>query len=987
MSLRQIGLAAVAALVVTIPAFAQSPTGTVAGHIADATGLALPGVTVTLASPNLQGVRATTSSGNGDYLVPMLPPGPYSVTFELSGFERRTTSVDVAATQAVPVHATLTIAAVRTTVEVVGHASSSLAAPAQGTTTFKQDVIASLPNNRTLDSSLLLAPSVHPSGPRRAYSTAGSTSFENLFMVNGVVVNENLGGQALPLYIEDAVQETTISTSGISAEYGRFGGGVVNVVTKSGGNLFGGSFRDTLYNDNWRTLTPFERQTSATKTNKVVPTYEYTFGGPVIKDRLWFFTAGRFQNQEQSLATKTTNISYVRGDDTKRYEGKATYSPKSGQTMKGSFSKITELITNDTQFNVMDAKSLYNDRVPQDLLSLGYAGVLRSNLFVEAQYSSRHFSFVDTGSPTTDLINGTLLVDNQRGGLRYFAPTFCGACGPEKRNNDDLFVKGSYFLSSNHAGSHDMIFGYDTFDDKRFVNNHQSGSDYRILGTTSIVQGTSIYPVFLGNDTTTIQYNPILVSSQGTNFREHSLFYNDTWRPTSRFSMNLGARWDKNHGVNSAGQLVSTSATFSPRLGVVWDPRGDGALAVTGSFGKYAASLANSVADASSTGGQVATYRWLYQGPSINASSTGTLVDSAAAIKQVFDWLNANGGLNRPPLVASVPGVSTKIAGSLESPYVLEYAGGVTRQLGRRAALRVDGTYRNYRNFYASLADMSTGRVTDQFGKSFDLTLVQNTDAVRRKYAGVATSLTYRGTRLNAGGSYTLSHAWGNFDGEAGNGSGPSTTSLLSYPEYKDPAWNNPQGDLAVDQRHRMTAWANYAVPFISGFSLSGLESVASGVPYGAAGSVNAAAFIANPGYVTPQGGSGVTYYFAGRDAFHTATSYRTDVAANYAYALNRAGRKTELFVQAQMLNVLNQFQLCGCGDTVFKNGGGVDLTTIDQSVLTRSNSATLQAFDPFTTAPVQGTNWALGPNFGKALSRMAYTSPRTFRVTFGVRF
>jgi hypothetical protein len=975
------------ALFAAIPAFAQSPTGTISGHIVDATGLALPGVTVTLASPQLQGVRATTSSGNGDYVFPMLPPGTYSVTFELSGFQGRTRSVDVAAMQAVPVNATLAIAAVKTTVEVVGHASGSLATPAQGSTTFKQELIASLPNNRTLDASLLLAPSVHPSGPRRAFSTAGSTSFENLFLVNGVVVNENLGGQALPLYIEDAIQETTISTSGISAEYGRFGGAVVNVVTKSGGNLFGGSFRDTLYNDNWRTLTPYERQTNATKTDKVVPTYEFTFGGPVVKDRLWFFTAGRFQNQQQSLATKTTNVSYVRGDDTKRYEGKATYSPASGQTLKGSFSKITELVTNDTQFNVMDANSLYNDRIPQDLLSLAYTGVVRPNLFVEAQYSSRHFRFVNVGSPTTDLINGTLLVDNQRGGQRYWAPTFCGACDAEKRDNDDLFVKGSYFLSAKGTGSHDMVFGYDTFNDKRFVNNHQSGSDYRILGTTSIVQGTSISPVFLGNDTTTIQYNPILVSSQGTNFREHSLFYNDTWRPTARLGVNLGIRWDKNHGVNGAGQLVSTSATFSPRAGVVWDPKGDGVLAVSASFGKYAASLANSVADSSSTGGQVATYRWFYQGPSINASSAGTLVDSAAAIKQVFDWFSANGGLNRPPLSASVPGVSTKIAGSLESPSVLEYAGGVSRQLGRRAALRVDGTYRTYRNFYASVVDMTTGRVTDQFGKAFDLSLVQNTDAVQRKYAGVATSFTYRGTKLNAGASYTLSHAWGNFDGEASNGSGPSTTSALAYPEYKDPAWNNPQGDLAVDQRHRMNAWATYAVPFLTGFSVSGLQSVASGVPYGAAGSVNAAAFVTNPGYVTAQGGGGVTYYFTGRDAFRTATTARTDVAANYAFMLNGVGRKTELFVQAQVLNVLNQFQLCGCGDTVFKNGGGVDLTTIDQSVLTRSNSAALQAFNPFTTTPVEGANWALGPNFGKALSRMAYTSPRTLRVTFGVRF
>jgi hypothetical protein len=277
--------------------------------------------------------------------------------------------------------------------------------------------------------------------------------------------------------------------------------------------------------------------------------------------------------------------------------------------------------------------------------------------------------------------------------------------------------------------------------------------------------------------------------------------------------------------------------------------------------------------------------------------------------------------------------------------------------------------------------------VTDSLGRSFDLSLVENTDAVRREYAGVATTVTYRaGHGLDTGVSYTLSHAWGNVDAEAANGSGAATSSVLAYPEYKSASWNNPAGDLAVDQRHRANVWATYALPFAHGVTVSALQQAASGIPYAAVGTVNATPFVTNPGYVTP-GGSGVAYYFSARDAYRTAATYRTDFAANYAFTLKGVGRKTDLFVQAQVINVFNQFQLCGCGDTVFKNGGGVDLTSIDQSVLTRSNSAALAAFNPFTTTPVQGTNWALGPNFGNALSRMAYTAPRTFRMSFGVRF
>src|SRR5262249_42604916 len=155
-----------------------------------------------------------------------------------------------------------------------------------------QDTINQLPTNRSIDSTLLMAPAVHPTGPGGAYSIGGATSFESLFLVNGVTVNENLRGQAIDLYIEDAIQETTVATSGISAEFGRFSGGVVNIVTKSGGNTFSGSFRDTLYNDRWRTLTPYEETTidadpahADTRADRTVPTYEYTIGGPIKVDR------------------------------------------------------------------------------------------------------------------------------------------------------------------------------------------------------------------------------------------------------------------------------------------------------------------------------------------------------------------------------------------------------------------------------------------------------------------------------------------------------------------------------------------------------------------------------------------------------------------------------------------------------------------------------------------------------------------------------
>ena len=152
----------------------------------------------------------------------------------------------------------------------------------------------------------------------------------------------------------------------------------------------------------------------------------------------------------------------------------------------------------------MDARSLYDPTRVLDLKTVSYSGVLSQKLFFEARFSARNETLESVGATSTDLVNGTLLIDQSRSARRYWAPTFCGVCDPEERDNMDVFLKGSYFLSRNGVGSHNMVFGYDGFNDRRWANNHQSGSDYRILGTSAIVMGESLTPAFLGNGTTAI---------------------------------------------------------------------------------------------------------------------------------------------------------------------------------------------------------------------------------------------------------------------------------------------------------------------------------------------------------------------------------------------------------------------------------------------------------------------------------------------------
>jgi hypothetical protein len=1004
---------AVACLSCAIAAHAQVPTGTISGRVVDQSSAAVPGATVTATSPNLQGERTVVTSASGDYAIPLLPPGDYTVTFDLSGFQQVRRQTPVSPTQTVTLDVTLAVGGVQESLTVSASASPFLET-ATNAISVRQTLTDTLPTSRTLVAAALLAPNVHATGPNNtnggdgSLAIGGAMSFDSLYLLNGVQITENLRGQPYTLFIEDAIQETTIATSGISAEYGRFGGGVVNAITKSGGNAFSGSYRQSFNNDRWRGLTPFEEALaeparSRARLDKVVPTYEYTLGGPVLKDRLWFFTAGRLQKQESGRTTTATNIPYTFTNDEKRYEGKLTYSVANAHTVRGTFTRIEQQLTNNNFGTPLDLRTLYDQGQPQSLVSLNYNGIFGKSLALEGQYSRRRFTFEDQGDNYRSEFNqGTLLIDRARGGtgFRYWAPTFC-SCLVDDRDNSEALVKATYFKSSQRYGSHSVVFGFDSFNDHRLANNYQSNTNFRVLGTSTIVRGTDVYPVFLGDGSTIIQWDPLDVLSNGTDLRTNSAFVNDNWRWNAGVSLSLGLRFDKNDAVDAADGPISKSSRWSPRVGVTWDPAKNGRWTVSGSFARYASALSTGVAE-NSPAGNPATYQFPYTGPSVNADANAPLVTPDAAIQTVFGWFNANGGTSRPFSSATLPGVNVFINDSLDSPYALEYATGVSRTLGSRGSLRFDYVYRDFHDFYAQRTDLTTGRVTNSAGQAFDKSLIENSDDLKRRYQAGTWQVAYRAfSRLNVGGNYTLSRLWGNADGENPT-SGPLTMRLTDYPEYRQESWNLPEGNLYGDQRHRTRVWGTYTVPLseVAGaLDLSLLFGAASGVPYTLSSATTAAPgltvgqvdprpYVVNPGYVNPlQSTTTVDYFFFARDKYRTEAQYRTDFSANYK---RRFAGHAEAFFHMDVLNIFNGFQLCGCGGTVFNNGGGSDVRQINTGVQTRATAGAasgLVVFNPFTETPVEGVNWRLAPNFGTAASRFAYTSPRTFRFNIGVRF
>ena len=979
-------------LLTALPLAAQTnPTGTISGKVVDQQGLAVPGVTVTVQSPALQGTRTTTSSANGDYIFPFLPPGDYVVSYELTGFTTVKKEARVSLSQTVSLNAEMLVSGQSETVTVVGTTAGDFGQSSTAATSYKQDFIEKLPLPRTFQAAALLAPGTQASGPSGAITISGAASYENLFMVNGVVVQDNLRSTPFNLYIEDAVQETTTTTSSISAEFGRFAGGVVNSITKSGGNDLSGSFRVTFDNDKWIALTPYPNDR---RTDDVIPTYEATLGGPILKDKLWFFGALRARNLTETRTTGFTNLNYPRELQEQRYEGKLTWALNSNHTFKGAFSQINSKENGNSFSTIMDLASLVNRETPQKLLSLNYTGILSPKFFLEAQYSLRQFTFVGSGSQYTDLVRGTLLLDQSRSNARFNSPTFCGVCDDEKRDNNNVVVKASYFLSTPGAGSHNLVFGADVFDDKRFSNNHQSGSDYRLYATSTIIRGSDIFPVF--DRGSFIRWTPIFLGSEGNRFRTLSFFANDAWTLSKHWSLNVGARFDKNDGQDSLGNQVVKDSAVSPRLGVTFDPKGDGNWTVSAGYGKYVTAIANGIGDSGSAGGQPATIDFDYLGPNINTGNPSNPVSAADAITQVFNWFNANGGTNRPTRgTPAVPGVTAAVSGTLASPNVQEFTLGLSRKLGSRGAARVDGVWREYKDFYALQVDTTTGRNTDQFGKVYDFGYVVNTNDVERTYKGLNLQLSFKADdRLTLGGNYTLAEARGNFNAETGP-NGPVTSTILQYPEYWDPAWSGgpsttgssvgsgggPLGALAIDVRHRLRLWATWDLPVsqsLGRFTLGAIEQYNSGTPYGAVGVVDTRPYVTNPGYLTPP--ASVDYYFTARDAFRMEDLWRTDLSLNWSRRLGI--RRAEVFFRGFVWNVFNRQGLTNFTDVGCGTGGCINTT-----VQTNRQVSSLTRFNPFTDTPVEGVNWRKGSTFGQPTSRYAYQTPRTYQFSVGFRF
>jgi hypothetical protein len=781
-------------------------TGTLRGSAHDATNAVLPRVAVTAASDSLQGIRTAVTDLNGIYEILGLPNGEYLVTFSLQGFATLETAATVPLGGTVEANVSMQVGAVPEAVQVTAVIPTPLAS-----TEISQNITAEqvgvLPVGRTVFRIAELAPGLTANAPNNGQIVVnGAFAYDNIFLIDGVDTNDNLFGTSNNLFIEDAIEEAQVLTSGISAEYGRFSGGVVNVVTKSGGNRFSGSFRANMYKPDWTSRTPFEIENEVERTGDLVDnaTYETTLGGPLVQDRLWFFYANRRQREASDETFDESGIAYNRGLQNDRNQLKFTGTIAPGHSLEGSYLRNTTAQQQPTFSFSRDPATLLERTLPNDLVVATYRGAVSSSLFVEGQVSRRKFGFRDTGGTSTDIFDSPFITVSQ--GLGHFNAPYFDSTDPENRNNRQITGSATYLLPTN-AGSHSIKAGFEHFQSTNTGGNSQSSTGYVFYteyledasGGAALDADGRFIPLFGSPSALTEIENWLPVRGATLDINTLSFYANDNWAVNDNLSLNLGVRTEKVRSDATGGIVGIDTNAVVPRLAVAYDPLGNGQMSLQATYSHYSGKYSESQFAANTNVGTPNAVFGFYTGPD----------------GQGLDFAPGFDPANYETYAGDFPVQNIFFDDNLKSPLTKEFTVSGGAAIGARGYAKVTYINRRASNFVEDFVTADGGSTTVvedgvNFG-TFSNTTYRNTDALVRNYDGVEVQARYQvASNFLIDGSWTIqAKNEGTFEGESTNMPAVSSAAF-DYPEATPANRYFPLGRLDDFQRHKLRLWGIY---------------------------------------------------------------------------------------------------------------------------------------------------------------------------------
>lgn len=977
MRFRTLSLVFIAVVLCAAGVFAQGvQTATVTGTVTDEDGGALPGVTVTASSKAQMGDRTAITGGNGEYLIRGLTPGDYKVSFALEGMKNLDRQVSLPLGATTRLDTVLQLATATATITVTA-AQSVLETTTVGAN-FTKDRVDTLPLIRTPTGIASLAGAVTDRTPVAGQlSINGGMAYDNSFLINGVNFQDPIFGSTNNLFIEDSILETQVLSSGISAEYGSFTGGVLNVITKSGGNDFAGTLNGAFSRPEWRDETPYEdgfRGVGVTpakpipRIGKLGEIYTVTLGGPFVRDRLWFFGAVR-DTTDTSTYTLPIGGLVPRVIDNRRIEGKLTGNLTAKHSLQASYIDNPDNRNYEIQAGIapltLDALGVDSVR-ENDGKVISYNGVLTSRMFAEARYSEKHFGFRGLGGTSRVITDSPIRTFSYQGNPitgNYNAP-YWDATDPEDRDNKVLYGALSYFLGTSNMGNHDMKGGVEKFTVTRTGGNSQTASDYVFYtpykldaaGAPVLTDGR-LTPVF--NADTHLGW---WISTRGAkaDVTTTSFFINDRWDLNANWSFNVGVR----HEIvdsEATGNITSVDTTNTvPRLGASFDPMGNGKYKLDVTYSQYAGRYNPAITASNTPVGNPALLYGYYNGPAGEGRDFAPGWDPS---NYVFYY-------------ADVPTANIFMAKGLSAPvqHEITFSGGM--QFSQNGYAKLTFVDRNLKGVIEDFVTIDQGCSQVVFegidAGCFDNIFYENSDVPERKYQAVEIQSRYSITNNWAvEGNYT--HQFkndGNYEGEGGQSFG--ATPIGDRPEISSPR-QYPTGRLSQFEEDKIRLWTTYNLDFGRFGKLSPGLIWSYDSPrthsYSVANVARTSTMLArNPGY---QSTGNITLFFGDRGVGEYNATSLFDLSVTYGVPVYRT---VEPWVRFDVRNLLNDDTLIQYNTTILRNG---------------TDAASVAACGGPCPVDSDGlsTTYRKGPAFGRPRGVVDYVTPREYLLSAGIRF
>ncbi len=885
--------AVAAALFPTVPAFAQATTGDITGHVSDAAGAAVPGATVMARNEGTGLTRTAVTNTVGDYTITQLPPGPYTVSVELTGFKkavRKEVAVNVGTR--ITLSFDLAVGDLTEAVEVTADAPliETTKSDISGVVTPKE--IQNLPLlNRTFAGLSIIMPEARPVGnfdPTKTrignFAMSGGDGRQLDVNVDGGDNKDNVVGSLIQNFAYESIQEFQVLQHRWTAESGRSVGGVVNVISKSGTNEFRGSLFGSYRSDGTRSMDFFEDQRKAAdpsfqKAEFSRKEYGGSLGGPIVKDKLFFFGAvEKFKEDSNNVLTQAalSQLQAIPGAqvlsqiptpyDDLLVTGKVDWHPETNHSLFARFAYQDQSSPND-QIPVPATADLNNGNTNN---TTNYDFVASHTWAIEgAKLNQLTFHFQDFKNEILPNVTGVPFLD---------FPSV--DTGPNVNTPQATLEKKYQFRNdfSWQTGKHAFKFGgnyiYTKFDGYFYFG----ASGYTVSwfdDPLTISTNSTRYPQ--GFATPGAVRNIQFAAGEAShvqNLHQLAFYVQDDWRLSPKLTLNLGLRWDANIGnlpdqtnnrtIAILSQLDEPRAQaiangpldrttpgwnqYQPRLGFAYDVSGDGRTVIRGGYGIFYDQIFQNLS----------LFSLSQSGPEI-FSTLINLTNSAVGVGQLASFRYGVDPLPAPPPpnFAVLPtGAFGRINDpNVEEAYVQKFSIGFQRAIGDKWSISSDYVHTlgihepRFQNInpriesvcnpaYAGSTPTSSRCVRGVNSRYFDEAFVvaglpanrleqinMFTGTNRSFFDSWTTTLKGRFGRSTATVSYVLasSRSWGGQPTASYSGNG-----IAIDPENQ---FNEEEfGPTRLDERHRIVASAVLELPL--NFQIAPILQYASARPY-----------------------------------------------------------------------------------------------------------------------------------------------------------